>query len=150
MTKQELEAKVAELEVKLVAAEAKAVPQPAPLVMSVDASVEAAKQVGIDLAKVLEDKLKTAEAEKVELVAEVESLSRGLSDLNDGALELEAEIKALKAAAASAKPATAADEVLLNGVSHKIVKTERVADLCEQWKKRYIDDNDLVVLVKKN
>lgn len=150
MTKQELETRVAELEVKLAAAEAKAAPQPAPVVLSVDASVEAAKQAGEDGAKALREKVTELEAEKTELTEEVESLSRALSDLNDGCLEQEVEIKALKDAAASAKPATAADEVLLNGVSHKIVKTERVADLCEQWKKRFVDDNDLVVLVKKN
>lgn len=153
-TKQELETQLTEVQTKLVAAEAKLAElakQQAAVTVS-DVSSDQIEQ----LKKDFEARLAVSESEKTELVNDVETLSKTLSDLNDGLLTQETEIQTLKKKLAE-KPSNLVrienvipvGHVSLDGTLHRIVKQERVADLCEQWKKRFVDDNDIVLLVTK-
>ena len=156
-TKQKLETQLTEVQTKLDAAEAKLAElakQPAvqgALVVT-DVSSDQIEQ----LKKDFEARLALSESEKTELIDDVETLSKTLSALNDGLLIQSTEIETLKKKLAE-KPTNLvkienvipAGHVSLDGVLHQVLKQERVADLCEQWKKRFVDDNDIVLLVKK-
>lgn len=146
-TKQELETQLTEVQTKLDAAEAKlAELAKQPAVVGVVTVSDASSDQIEQLKKDFEARLALSESEKTELVDDVETLSKTLSALNDGLLTQSAEIETLKQ---KLTMNLNSGTIVIDNVRYNPVKTERVADLCEQWKKRFVDDNDIVLLVKK-
>jgi hypothetical protein len=113
-TKQELEAKVAELEAKLAS-----VAEGASLTIPSRLSQE---EIDAFIAKVKDEheaQLRNVRAERDDLV----SMLKEVSARGEG--------------------------VVLDGVPHVIIQRERMLDLVDAWRKRFVDDDALVLVVKK-
>lgn len=86
--------------------------------------------------KVAADTVAAAEDESNKLSAKVVSL--------------EADLAEAKKAAKSKKAAPAAEGVVLAGVPHDIVRQERAADLVSAHRARFVEDDDICLVVKKS
>lgn len=94
----------------------------------------------------------------VDSSAEVEALKAKVSELESKNVKLGTVIADLEAAnkqltkkleKAEAKKVEKADGVVLNGVDHEVTHKERMYDLVDMWRKRFVTDDDTVLVIKK-
>lgn len=132
-TKQELEARIAELEASLAANATPVDQRVAELELNMAQALEREKSVA-EHANSLQDENEGLQAENSSLENQISTLQAQLRILSD----------------ARVVPITLPTEaVVLGGVKHDIVEQGRMLDLVDQWRKRFIQDDDLVLVVKK-
>ncbi len=153
-SKAELETRVAELEVKLAAAEKQLAQVPVVAITSGSVeSVSGVQSITVSLDVVPTEQLNLMKADFEKRVADLENKLQKSNESNIVFLNentsLAKELAEQRAKPAPVKVVIPPGHVSLDGTLLKVVKQERVADLCEQWKKKFIDDNDVVLLVVK-
>ena len=94
----------------------------------------------------LEAKLEAGVAQADELRLQVTSLTAERDGLENQIGMLQAKLRVI---GTSSKESSKKNDVVLGGVKHVIVEQGRMLDLVDQWRKRFIEDGDLILVVKK-
>lgn len=132
MTKQELETRVAELEAQLAGITAVGTTPPISVGISsedLDAAIASVKD---------EWTRKLTESEK--LRAEDNLAAAGVIS------KMKSELEASKNRPAAGKQDGV---ILLDGVPHRVVQRERMYDMVEAWRRRFVEDDALTLVVEK-
>lgn len=138
-TKQELEVQVAELQKQLA-------DQTPPDILQLKAEIE---NLGIerDLLKAsIAEKDAGSLAERNRLISEFEQTRQEDEAVANGKLS---KLQAKLTADFVHTTVAASNQVVLDGVAHDIIRRDRAVDLVTAWRGRYVEDDDLVLVVKK-